>query len=291
MTILKRIELAITQATNQTAIICQSNYASGGCINQSQIVTLEDGREYFVKTNPNTNQLPGFFQSEFESLKIFFEVNIINVPRPVVVEDEFIILEVFHQGTPNHDWQETIGHKLAILQQQTQKNQFGFTGNNYLGTSQQLNEWQNNWLDFFREQRLGYQLNLFKQRCSANDELLKIGDQLLDKLDEIIGNIDEPSVLLHGDLWSGNAAANENGEPVIFDPAGYYGHREAEFGMMRLFGGFGSRCEAAYQEVWPFAEDSERRISLYRLYHELNHLNLFGAAYYSTCLSTMRNLI
>jgi len=78
---------------------------------------------------------------------------------------------------------------------------------------------------------------------------------------------------------------------VIFDPASYYGHREAEFGMMRLFGGFGARCEAAYQEVWPFQPGVDRRIALYQLYHQLNHLNLFGPSYYDGCLSTARSLL
>jgi protein-ribulosamine 3-kinase len=97
--------------------------------------------------------------------------------------------------------------------------------------------------------------------------------------------------LLHGDLWSGNAAADHHGKPVIFDPASYYGHREAEFGMMRLFGGFGPRVEAAYQEVWPFEPGNDERIALYRLYHELNHLNLFGAAYYGQCIDTIKALL
>ena len=114
---------------------------------------------------------------------------------------------------------------------------------------------------------------------------------MLEKLDEILDADREPAVLLHGDLWSGNAAANENGAPVIYDPASYYGHREAEFGMMRLFGGFGPRCEAAYQEVWPFQPGHDRRIEVYRLYHQLNHLNLFGRGYYAGCLDTVRQLL
>ncbi len=110
-------------------------------------------------------------------------------------------------------------------------------------------------------------------------------------LDVLLGEIDEAAVLLHGDLWSGNAAADEKGEPIIYDPASYYGHREAEIGMMRMFGGFGPRCEAAYDEVWPLTAGAEQRITLYRLYHELNHLNLFGSSYYQSCISTMESLL
>ena len=291
MTLLQQIEASISNATNQPAIITDSNHASGGCINDSRIITLQDGREYFLKTHPLTSKLPDFFQAEFDALTLLGDSQTINVPKPIVVENEFIVLEIFHEGSQAKDWQEQMGHNLALLHQQTQQKQFGFSHNNYLGTTQQVNNWQDNWLEFYREQRLGHQLNLFKLKCASDDDLLKSGFELLNKLDEIIGDIQEPAVLLHGDLWSGNAAANDKGEPVIFDPASYYGHREAEFGMMRLFGGFDSRCEAAYQEIWPFEADLERRITLYRLYHELNHLNLFGSAYYSTCLSTIRTLI
>ena len=111
------------------------------------------------------------------------------------------------------------------------------------------------------------------------------------KLDDYLGDIYEAAVLLHGDLWSGNAAADERGEPIIYDPASYYGHHEVEIGMMRMFGGFGPVCEAAYEEIWPFEDGAEKRFALYRLYHELNHLNLFGHGYYESCLSTMKSLL
>jgi fructosamine-3-kinase len=125
----------------------------------------------------------------------------------------------------------------------------------------------------------------------SDDPLLTLGKMLLNQLDLLLTCEDEPAVLLHGDLWSGNAAANEKGEPVIFDPASYYGHREAEIGMMRLFGGFSRECEDAYQEVWPLQLGHDRRIEVYKLYHQLNHLNLFGNSYYNACLDTVRRLL
>ncbi|MDX1519041.1 MAG: fructosamine kinase family protein, partial [Gammaproteobacteria bacterium] len=128
-------------------------------------------------------------------------------------------------------------------------------------------------------------------QAGTDSELIRLGDRLLNRLDMYLGEIDEPAVLLHGDLWSGNAASDSDGNPVIFDPASYFGHREAEIGMMRMFGGFGPVCEAAYEEVWPFADGSEERINLYRLYHELNHLNLFGQGYYQSCLNTIQGLL
>lgn len=290
MSLQSRIEEAISSSTDQEAEVSTSNKAFGGCINDSRIVTLKDNRQFFIKTHAEANLFPGLFETEYEALQLLSAADVINVPKPVAYADDFIVMEVFNQGTQAKDWQEQMGRRLAQLHLTTKKEKYGFSKDNYLGTTRQINDWQNSWLTFWREQRLGYQLKLFSDKTSSDDPLIKSGDRLLNKLDSIIGNVTESAVLLHGDLWSGNAAANEKGEPVIFDPASYYGHREAEIGMMRLFGGFGSRCEAAYAEVWPLEEGSEQRITLYRLYHELNHLNLFGQSYYNSCLSTMNAL-
>ncbi len=291
MTLQARIEAAISSSTNQEAEFANSKIAHGGCINDSRIVTLKDNRQFFIKTNSQANSFPGLFETEFEALKLLTEPEVIHIPKPIVYGDDFIVMEIFKEGSPAKDWQEQMGSRLAQLHLATKNNQFGFNRDNYLGTTKQINNWSDRWLDFWREQRLGYQLKLFSTKTNKDDLLLKAGKKLINKLDTLIGNINEAAVLLHGDLWSGNAAANEHGEPVIFDPASYYGHREAEIGMMRLFGGFGSRCETAYAEVWPLQDGLEERITLYRLYHELNHLNLFGQSYYQSCLSTMNRLI
>jgi protein-ribulosamine 3-kinase len=291
MTLQSRIEAAISSSTNQAAQFADSQTAHGGCINDSRIVTLKDGRQYFIKSHPSAITTPGIFETEYEALLLLSEPGVIHIPEPTAYGDDFIVMERFNEGTPADDWQEQMGRSLAELHKATQREQFGFTRDNYLGTSMQINTWRDNWLIFWREQRLGWQLKLFSSKTDKGDPLLVSGEKLMLQLDSLLGDIDEPAVLLHGDLWSGNAAANEQGKPVIFDPASYYGHREAEIGMMRLFGGFGTRCEAAYAEIWPLQEGSEQRISLYRLYHELNHLNLFGRSYYHACLSTINSLI
>jgi protein-ribulosamine 3-kinase len=291
MTLQSRIEVAISSSTNQQAEFANSKIAYGGCINDSRIVTLKDGRQYFIKTHSQASSYPDLFATEFEALTLLAQPDVIHIPKPIVCENDFIVMEVLKEGRPANNWQELMGQQLAQLHLSTKKDQFGFDKNNYIGTTKQINNWSDNWLNFWRDQRLAYQLELYATKTTNDDPLLIAGEKLINKLDDIIGNINEPAVLLHGDLWSGNAAANENGEPVIFDPASYYGHREAEIGMMRMFGGFDSNCEAAYAEVWPLEEGSEQRIHLYRLYHELNHLNLFGQSYYQTCLSTIKILI
>ncbi|MFQ5660094.1 MAG: fructosamine kinase family protein [Gammaproteobacteria bacterium] len=291
MTLQARIESSITEATGEAAHLCRYRVVSGGSINDSRIVSLQDGREFFVKTHTRAASYPGMFEAEFRALSLLAAAGAVRVPCTVSYGDDFIVLEAFNESSRNPDWQEQMGARLAALHGATKTHRFGFERDNYLGTTQQPNSWMDDWLGFWREQRLGWQLHLYSRKTECSDPLLQLGDRLLVRLDDLLGGVDEPAVLLHGDLWSGNAAADEHGEPVIFDPASYYGHREAEIGMMRMFGGFGPRCEAAYNGVWPLAEGAEERISLYRLYHELNHLNLFGGGYYQSCLSTMKRLL
>jgi protein-ribulosamine 3-kinase len=263
--------------------------AMGGSINESYLITLTDQREIFVKTHRKDSIL-GMYAAEFKALKLLSRTRTLTVPKPLYHDEDFLVMEAFTQGAPAVDWQEQMGRGLASLHHTTRQPQYGFDMESYLGTFKQSNQWRDDWIGFWRDRRIDPQLNLLKQLLSVQDPLLKAADKLMTQLDNVLACDPEPAVLLHGDLWSGNAAANQKGEPVIFDPASYYCQREAEFGMMRLFGGFGPKCEAAYQEVWPFQPGYERRIEVYRLYHQLNHLNLFGRSYYDGCLSTI-NLI
>ena len=291
MSLQARIESAITSATGEQARFEDSRSAHGGCINSSRVVKLEDGRQVFVKTNANATQYPGMFASEYEALQLLAKPNVINVPEPITYADDFIVTQAFNENERRSNWSELIGRQLALLHQATKNRRFGFEHDNYIGTTEQINTWTDTWLTFWREHRLGYQLRLFASKTGKDEKLLSLGEKVMNNLDGLLAGIDEAAVLLHGDLWAGNAAANDKGEPVIYDPASYYGHREAEIGMMRMFGGFGPACEAAYNEVWPLQDGAEQRIKLYRLYHELNHLNLFGDSYYQNCILTMQDLV
>ncbi|NNE38899.1 MAG: phosphotransferase [Gammaproteobacteria bacterium] len=287
----KEIEKAITQATGEKARITDFRSATGGCINNSRIVHLEDDRRFFIKSPPGGEQYPGMFAAEFRGLSLMADTSTIRVPQPVCHDNHFIVLEAFSECTPSNNWFETLGRQLAELHLATRQPRFGFETDNYIGSTPQPNSWTEDWQAFWRDQRIGWQLEILSSKLPADDPIFNLGDRLMVRMAELLGDINEPGVLLHGDLWSGNAAATGSGDPIMFDPACYFGHREAELGIMRMFGGFGPRCEDAYNEVWSWDKDMEERMPLYRLYHELNHLNLFGRSYYQSCVDTIQQLL
>lgn len=287
-----RLEQVLHEATGDPGDrLVSLEPVGGGDIAESRLAIMDSGQRWFVKYQRGGGSCPGMFPAECLALQRLAAPDAIRVPRPLYASEEMLILEAFRPGRAAPDWQEQMGRQLALLHQATRRQQYGFDCDNWLGFTPQPNPEETDWVTFWREHRLGRQLSLYARGADADDPLLRLGERLMARLDERLAAPDEPAVLLHGDLWSGNAAADENGAPVIFDPASYYGHREAEFGMMRLFGGFSSRCEGAYREVWPLAPGYDERIPVYRLYHELNHLNLFGLVYHAKCLATLRSLL
>ena len=287
---LEQIAASLSQQLGKSVSIVNKQSLGGGSINQVSCITLDNDAQFLLKQQAGS--IPAdTFKIEYDSLLLLADSKTVRVPVPLVYGENLLVMEYILEGAKASDWQEQMGRSLALLQQQSQQEKFGFHCNNYLGTSLQINSWKNDWLTFWRENRLQPQIELLLASLGNQDPLIKKARQLLDKLHIYLGQINEPAVLLHGDLWSGNAMADNKGMPVIFDPACYYGHREAEFGMMRMFGGFGARCEAAYAEIWPFEDGYEDRFRIYQLYHELNHLILFGSAYYSACLNSLDSLL
>lgn len=265
--------------------------AGGGSIAECFRATTRDGKDCFVKYQRRS--LPGACHAEFDSLARLrdYAEPPLRIPRPLAYDDSLLVMEAFEAGRPGPDWQVLMGRGLAHLHASSRRQGFGFDHDNYLGFSPQPNRWQEDWAAFWAGQRLQPQISRLAESLGADDRLVREAERLLGCLDHFLGEVPGQSVLLHGDLWSGNAAADTQGQPVIFDPAAYYGHHEAEFGMMRLFGGFDERCEHAYREILPFAAGHEERITLYRLYHEMNHLLLFGGAYYRSCRQTLSQLL
>ena len=108
-------------------------------------------------------------------------------------------------------------------------------------------------------------------------------EEFLAKVSEKLEQVAAAPALIHGDLWNGNFLCDENQHPVLIDPAVSYSHSEAEFSIMRMFGGFDHQCFEAYHEILPAQPAVSERIKIYSLYHYLNHLNLFGRSYLNDC--------
>lgn len=253
---------------------------SGGCISVAEVWERE-GVQVFLKWNERP--LLGQFAAEAAGLEALRASGCgLSVPAPLAYDDggpgrSFLALEFVASGPRAHDFDEALGRGLAALHQTSDPRGFGFELDGYCGATPQPNPWTADWAEFYGEQRLGHQLRLAGAR-GLDAATLHKGERVLGRLSELVGP-SEPSALIHGDLWSGNLHPSASGAPGLVDPAAYFGHREAELGMMVLFGGFSERVFAAYDEVHPLASGWRERLDLYTLYHVLNHYVLFGGSY------------
>jgi fructosamine-3-kinase len=168
--------------------------------------------------------------------------------------------------------------------------QFGFAQDNYIGTTAQRNKWTDDWIIFWHENRLGFQLDLAAKNAYG-EELQLLGKRLLEELPAYFDGYTPRPSLLHGDLWSGNNAYLADGTPTIFDPAVYYGDRECDIAMTELFGTQPATFYDAYRAEWPLHHGYEMRRDLYNLYHVLNHANMFGGGYVRQAVGMMRRLL
>ena len=249
-----------------------------GCINRAFLLE-SDGECYFIKLN-DTERLP-MFEAEAEGLKEMAETKTVRVPMPLcsgVAEGRaFLVLEYLPLRVRTRA-QEALGRQLARMHRVTAPT-FGWHRDNTIGSTPQPNTPMADWVAFWRDRRLGFQLQLAANNGSRT--LQRKGEQLLEQLPAFFADYRPVASLLHGDLWGGNAAATADDEPVVFDPAVYYGDRETDIAMTELFGGFSVRFHAAYRETWPLDAGYRVRKNLYNLYHVLNHFNLFGGGYLS----------
>ncbi|XP_073291259.1 protein-ribulosamine 3-kinase, chloroplastic isoform X2 [Primulina huaijiensis] len=257
----------------------------GGCINRATRYDSDAG-SFFVKTNRSIG--PEMFEGEALGLNAMYATGSIRVPKPLKVGQlptggSYIIMEYIEFGASRGN-QSVLGRKLAEMHKAGKSGKgFGFDVDNTIGSTPQINTWTSDWIEFYGVHRLGYQLKLAQQRYG--DYLIyEKGQRLVKNMAPLFEDAMIEPCLLHGDLWSGNVCSDKNGEPVILDPACYYGHSEAEFGMSWC-AGFGGSFYDAYFEVMPKQPGFEERRDLYMLYHYLNHYNLFGSGYRSSAMS------
>ncbi len=253
---------------------------SGGDINQAYKLTFRTQTTdcfYFIKLN----QADGLsmFEAEAAGLTQIAQTQTIRVPTPICsgVHENYAYLVLEHLPiVPLTDrTRHELGRKLAELHLASGSTAFGWQQNNTIGSTPQPNPWTTNWAEFWQGSRIGYQLDLALQKGGR----FKYGDRLLAHIPEILQTHSPKPSLVHGDLWGGNAGALATGEPVIFDPAVYWGDREVDLAMTELFGGFGAAFYQGYEAVYPIEPGFAKRKSLYNLYHILNHYNLFGGSY------------
>ncbi len=274
---ISEIGAAISRWTGRHFDVETVREAAGGCINTTLVVGGR-GQRYFVKMNaPERVEM---FAAEVEALQLLAAAEAVRVPNPIcsgtAANRAYIALEFLDLRAGDHSSDARMGQQLARLHGNTERN-FGWRRDNTIGSTPQHNTPDADWIEFWRRHRLGYQLDLAAQ--NGYSALHARGQELSKRLDAFFAGYRPVASLLHGDLWSGNCAVTAAGEPVIFDPASYYGDREADVAMTELFGGFSDHFYQAYRAEWPLYPGYATRKTLYNLYHVLNHLNLFGAGY------------
>ena len=262
---------------------------SGGDINNAYLVTLSNKEQYFVKHNSYADG-DKMFATEAIGLRFLNSHSPFNIPTVIdcrsVEKHNFLLLDYIQTGASSEADFRTFGQQLATMHQAT-ADHFGFDSDNYIGRLPQPNQWQSSWKNFYIQHRLQYQIKLGVQNGHFTTDVF----DKLDKLESIWDTLvpKEPPSLLHGDLWSGNYLSMQSGEISIIDPATYFGHREVDLAMTRLFGGFPSSFYAGYEEVWPLEKEAEERVKLYQLYPILVHANLFGGHYIDQALQILKS--
>jgi fructosamine-3-kinase len=275
------IDRAIGQALGTPFTTRSRRSVSGGDINQSHMLLGQDGdggdRQFFVKLN-QAARLP-MFEAEQLGLVTIAQTHTIGVPMPIAVgvaaSSCYLVLAWLDFGRGQSQSWTQMGQQLAQLHNYPGSTAFGWSRENTIGATPQPNPWTTDWIEFWQVHRIGFQL----QRAAQKGARFAQADRLLAAIPDLLADHSPQPSIVHGDLWSGNAAILADGTPTIFDPALYWGDREVDLAMTELFGGFPQAFYVGYGSVWPTRPGYERRKILYNLYHILNHYNLFGGGY------------
>lgn len=298
-----------------TSMLKATGHSGGGCISEGQSYDTDTGR-VFVKIN-HKSEAKLMFDGEMASLEAILKTETVKVPKPIKVialdtgGSVFVMEHLDMKGLSKHS--RHLGEQLAYmhlhnktqLEKQKKEEQtvgkgagqsdinaverFGFSVKTCCGYLPQENEWQDDWVTFYCQQRLQHQLNMVEESY-GDREARELWSKLQLKIPQFFTDVEVVPALLHGDLWGGNVAECADG-PVIFDPASFYGHSEYELGIAGMFGGFNNSFYSAYHEKIPKAPGFETRNQLYQLFHYLNHWNHFGGGYRGSSIRIMKNLL
>jgi protein-ribulosamine 3-kinase len=280
---------AITDRTNTLFSPERSVGVGGGSISQGFRLTGRDGRRFFVKRNHARRR--AMFEAEAAGLVELARCRALRIPEPIALADHgdacFLILEYLDlSGRPDG---ARLGHGIAAMHAILGEH-FGWTQDNFIGSTPQPNPIGKDWTAFYREHRLAFQRRLAEEN-GADRGLIDAVSRLESELNALLDGHHPAPSLLHGDLWSGNWGFVSGGMPTLFDPAVHYGDREADLAMMELFGHPGADFFAAYSEHQPLDAGYPLRRELYNLYHILNHFNLFGGGYAAQAERMARRLL
>lgn len=285
----KAVEEKISIYLGRPIKIKTSESIFGGCINESKKITDSEDNQWFIKINKPS--LRAMFDAELSGLNEIQNSQSIKTPSAIASgktnQYSFLVLE--HLPLSSTINQAQTGIQLAQMHQSISNN-FGWHRNNTTGTTEQSNKTHDSWVNFWREERLVFQLELALHK-GYSTKAYESGLMLAETLSVFFSTYTPTASLLHGDLWSGNCGTDENNVPVIFDPAVYYGDRETDIAMTELFGGFNSEFYATYDNTFPLDNGYSTRKTLYNLYHILNHFNLFGGGYASQAENMTQSLL
>ncbi len=288
MDILTTLSQAISEATGKTFKADRNQHAGGGSINQA--MKISDGHtSYFVKLN--RPELFSMFEAESAGLQELAQSEFV-IPEVICLgknsQAAWLVLQSLQLGGGGQQSFTKAGETFARMHQ-IRHERFGWSMDNTIGSTPQINDWSSEWSTFWKTYRLGFQLKLAAENGYSR-RLIDKASRLNEACQQFFTHNPFPS-LLHGDLWSGNLSFDEKGRPAIYDPAVYYGDREADLAMTELFGGFNRSFYDAYNQTFALDVGYPLRKRLYNLYHILNHMNLFGGGYENQALSMTESLL
>ncbi len=283
--LLERLSERLSQHTGSPVDIEHEFTVGGGSINDAYRLDTNEGR-FFVKVNPGsrpatpTDRFPSMFEAEEDGLRRLAAAGVIRVPNVIALgedhDDSYLLLEHIGGGARTEAFWEDFGRSLARLHAHT-RDRFGLERDNYIGSLKQVNTPHERWDEYYIHSRLEPLVKMGRDRQHLGmGDVLRF-ERLYMRMPALFPT--EGPALLHGDLWNGNFLCDEHNAPVLIDPAVYYGHREMDIAMSRLFGGFEPAFYAAYQHERPLEQGWEERVDLCNLYPILVHLNLFGGGY------------
>lgn len=283
-------EVVLKEALGKSVQVKSTAFKSGGCINNALKLTTSEG-DFFLKWQIGIPE--DMFQKEAEGLKLLAKSGSIKIPEVLAYgklgEKHYLLMENIESAAPTGSYWVDFGKALAEMHHNNSSEKYGLSHDNYIGKLPQPNDFNGNWIDFFIQNRLEYQLNLAIQNRLVSNELIDRYRKFYELLPGLLP-VDNPA-LLHGDMWSGNVMVGNDGKACLIDPAVYFGHHEIELAFTQMFGGFSHEFYSAYQSNYPLEPGFDERVGIYNIYPHMVHVNLFGTSYLGGVESVLRRYL